>query len=418
MAETNRPQVTAGMRGASWDGRLMSRPYQVVPYALGTADGQRTLGFLFMATGTERKVVSIMHPREMAVTHYMVPYVLDAGYACWVQGPRSIGNDLRLEHELALFDVAAGMTHLRQLGYEKIVLLGNSGGAGLYTFYNQQALLSSEQRLAKTPGGKPVNLAELDMPVVDGLVLLSPHPGQGRLLMSGLDPSVIDEKDPMQTDAALDPFSAANGFDAQTGRGHYAADFIRKYREAQMARVERIDMRARQLLAAKNEARKRIKAETATDADRRMAAHAPIFQVWRTDADLRSWDIAIDPSDRKTGSLWGKNPLVSNWGSVGFARVVTPESWLSTWSGLASQASLEKTAPAITQPTLLLEYTGDQCTFPQDIQTIFGQIGATAKTHVRVRGNHHGMALGADEEPGQRIAGRHITEWLNATFTE
>ncbi|KAG0924336.1 hypothetical protein G6F35_015784 [Rhizopus arrhizus] len=58
-----------------------------------------------------------MHPREMSVTHYMVPAVLDAGCACWVRGPRSIGNDLRLEHEIALFDVAAGMQHLRKLGH-------------------------------------------------------------------------------------------------------------------------------------------------------------------------------------------------------------------------------------------------------------------------------------------------------------
>jgi hypothetical protein len=132
----------------------MDRPYQMVPYALGTADGQRTLGFLFSLTGKEKTVVSLMHPREMAITHYLVPFVLDAGCACWVQGPRSIGNDLRLEHEIALFDVAAGMTHLRDLGYEKIVLLGNSGGAGLYTFYNQQSLTPREMRIARTPAAR------------------------------------------------------------------------------------------------------------------------------------------------------------------------------------------------------------------------------------------------------------------------
>lgn len=398
MSESIKPAVTAGMRGASWDPRLMSRPYTMVPYALGTADGQRTLGFLFTATGKERTVVSVMHPREMAITHYMVPWVLDAGCACWVQGPRSIGNDLRLEHEIALFDVAAGMQHLRQLGYENIVLLGNSGGAGLYAFYNQQSRAAPQQRITHTPGGRPTRLAELEMPVVDGLVLLSPHPGQGRLLMSGLDPSVVDERDPMQVDAALDPFSSDNGFDEASGR------------------VERIDAYARALLAAKNEARGRVKAQTATAAERRLAAHAPIFQVWRTDADLRSWDITLDPSDRVTGSLWGKNPLVSNWGSVGFSRVVTPESWLSTWSGLSSNASMEKCAPSMVQPTLLVEYTGDQCTFPADIHTIYEQIGSTQKQHIRVRGNHHGMALRAGEEPGQKLAGQHIVEWLRANI--
>ncbi|MGE8451637.1 MAG: alpha/beta hydrolase [Pseudomonadales bacterium] len=412
MTERDKPQVTAGMRGASWDARLMDRPYQMVPYALGTADGQRTLGFLFTSTGKETTVVSLMHPREMAITHYLVPFVLDAGCACWVQGPRSIGNDLRLEHEIALFDIAAGMAHLRELGFEKLVLLGNSGGAGLYTFYNHQALTPREMRIAHTPGGRPTKLGELFMPEVDAFILVSPHPGQGKLLMSGLDPSVIDEDDPMQTDPTLDPFSKANGFDVDAGRGHYAPDFIERYRAAQIKRVARIDARAKEMLRTKHEARARVKAGSASDLDRRIAAHAPIFEVWRTDADLRSWDITLDPSDRKTGSLWGRDPFVSNWGSVGFGRVVTPESWLSTWSGLSSNAALEKTIGALRQPTLLLEYTGDQCTFPADIRAIYDQIPAENKQHIRVRGNHHGMALSREEEPGQRIAGHHIVKWL------
>lgn len=416
MTEQDKPQVTAGMRGASWDARLMNRPYQMVPYALGTVDGQRTLGFLFSVTGKEKTVVSLMHPREMAITHYLVPFVLDAGCACWVQGPRSIGNDLRLEHETALFDVAAGMTHLRDLGYEKIVLLGNSGGAGLYTFYNQQALTPRELRIARTPGGRPTHLGELHMPEVDAFILVSPHPGQGKLLMSGIDPSVVDEDDPMQTDPALDPFSAANGFDVEAGKGRYEPAFVERYRAAQTERVARIDALARKMLMAKQEARRAVKAGSASDADRRIAAHAPIFEVWRTDADLRSWDISIDPSDRKTGSLWGKDPFVSNWGSVGFGRVVTPESWLSTWSGLSSNAALDKTIGALHQPTLLLEYTGDQCTFPADIRAIYDQIPAEHKRHLRVRGNHHGMALSREEEPGQRVAGKHIVEWLRETM--
>lgn len=412
MTDQEKPQVTAGMRGASWDARLMTRPYQMAPYALTTQDGQRTLGFLFTTSGKEKTVVSLMHPREMAITHYLVPSVLDAGCACWVQGPRSIGSDLRLEHEIALLDVAAGMTHLRDLGYQRIVLLGNSGGAGLYAFYNQQSHASPEQRIARTPGGRPTNLAEAQMPTVDGMILVSPHPGQGKLLMSGIDPSVVDENDPMQIDASLDPFSAANGFDVTTGRGHFEPGFVERYRMAQEVRVARIDQRARALLEAKQEAKQRIKAGSGTEVDRRVAAHAPIFQVWRTDADLRSWDISLDPSDRKIGSLWGKDPFVSNWGSVGFGRVVTPESWLSTWSGLSSNAALEKTLDALHQPTLLLEYTGDQCTFPADIQAIYQQIPSARKQHLRVRGNHHGMALSRDEEPGQRVAGRHIADWL------
>lgn len=408
--------ITAGMRGASWENHLMDRPYTVVPYALGTADGQRTLGFLFTVTGKEQTVVSLMHPREMSVTHYMVPAVLDAGCACWVQGPRSIGNDLRLEHEIALFDVAAGMQHLRGQGYQNIVLLGNSGGAGLYTLYNQQSMLLPEARIQHTPAGRPTRLAQLDMPVADGLILLSPHPGQGKLLMAGIDASVIDEDDPLATDAALDPFSSENGFDAETGLAHYGPDFLARYRLAQVERVQRIDQRAKDMIARKNAARKKSKTGSVDQDTRKLAAYSPIFHVWRTDADPRAWDLSLDPSDRKAGSLWGKNPFASNWGSVGFARVVTPESWLSTWSGLQSHAALDRTLPAVTQPTLLVEYTGDQCTFPGDITEIFNSIGTDRKNHVRVRGNHHGLALSGDDPSGRSVAAGHILQWLQNTY--
>jgi len=412
MTKTQTGQVTAGMRGASWDARLMQRPFEMTPHVLETADGQRTLGFLFSSTGKERSVVCIMHPREIALTHYMVPWILEAGWACWVQAPRSPGNDLRLEHEIALFDVAAGMNQLRSRGFEEIVLLGNSGGAGLYALYNEQARTPAPQRIARTPGGRTTHLAELEMPVPEGMILLSPHPGQGRLLMAGLDPSVLDENDPMPTDPALDPFSPANGFDPEKGEARYAPEFVERYRAAQRARVERIDAHARALLRAKAEARERVRQGKATGFDQRIAAHAPIFHVWRTDADLRAWDITLDPSDRRTGSLWGRNPLVSNWGSVGFARVVTPESWLSTWSGISSNAALERTAPAIVQPALLIEYTGDQCTFPADIQQIRSWIASRDLSFERIRGNHHGMPLAAGEPPGRDLAGARVRDWL------
>ncbi|WP_297839262.1 hypothetical protein [Pseudomonas sp.] len=138
--------------------------------------------------------------------------------------------------------------------------------------------------------------------------------------------------------------------------------------------------------------------------------------MWRTDADLRCWDLSLDPSDRLVGSLWGADPEASNLGSVGFARTVTPESWLSTWSGLSSNASLNKTSHAIEQPLLLIEYTGDNCVFPGDVNKIYADIPSSNKRRFKVRGNHHGQALEDGEEPGQWIAGSHLQQWLNDTF--
>src|SRR6185503_8506122 len=100
--------------------------------------------------GNPSTVVCLMHPREYFGFHYLVPSLVTAGVAVWAQGSRSIGLDIRLEHELAILDVAAGLDNLKTLGYDKIVLLGNSGGAGLFCFYNEQAQRAPAERLTKT----------------------------------------------------------------------------------------------------------------------------------------------------------------------------------------------------------------------------------------------------------------------------
>ncbi len=406
--------VAAGMRGASWDPARMLAPYSMTPHPLATEDGQRTLGFLY-ARGGEKTVVCQMHPRELAVTHYLVPDVLDAGCAMWVQGPRSVGNDLRLEHEIALYDVAAGVRFLRDQGFDKIILLGNSGGAGLYALYNQQSLAAPEKRITHTPGGRPTKLAGADLPAVDGIVLVSPHPGQGTLLMNSIDPSVTDEEDPFSVDAALNPFDAANGFRRAPESAQYTPAFAERYRAAQRARVARLDARALESIAERQAARDKLK--TVRDRGAKIiASHQPIFEIWRTDADLRAWDTSLDPSDRLLGSLWGGDPFVSNYGSVGFARIVTPESWLSTWSGLSSNASFERCGSSIEQPCLMVEYTGDNCAFPGDLDVIYDGMPATDKQRIKVRGNHHGLPLQQGDESGQLIAGRTLQRWLRERF--
>jgi len=228
-------------------------------------------------------------------------------------------------------------------------------------------------------------------------------------------PVVTDENDALSCDPALDPFSAANGFRRPPESASYSADFIERYRAAQRARCERIDTKARQMIAAKREALARNKEHPSRD-DKRVASHAPIFQVWRTDADLRCWDTSLDPSDRLVGSLWGADPEVSNLGSVGFGRVVTPESWLSTWSGLTSNAAMSKSAVAIEQPMMLVEYTGDNCVFPADVKALYDSVPSSNKQYRRVRGNHHGLPLAPGEPNGQEQAGRYLGEWLKATF--
>jgi pimeloyl-ACP methyl ester carboxylesterase len=401
--------VTAGFRNAEWTLSALPEGTAVGVYPLRTADGAATNGFLYRR-GAPKAVVCIMHPREFLATHYMIPPLIEAGYGVFTQTPRAVGSDLRLEHEVALLDVAAGMTFLRTLGIAKTVLLGNSGGSGLYCLYNEQSLLAPEKRFERTPGGRPVALAKADMPSADAVVLLSPHPGQGQLLMNAIDPSVQDEADPFSVDSQLDPFSPANGFADAPDGARYAPEFVERYRRAQRTRVEALDAVARKRIAERLAARK--------SGDRRRGSFQSVMTIWRTDADLRCWDLQIDPSDRNFGSLWGRDPFSSNYGAIGFARLCTPESWLSTWSGVSSKAALSRTAPAIEQPALMVHYTGDQTLFPSDAKAIFAAIGSADKTIMAFRGDHHGRALAPGEPDGREQAGREIGAWLQAHCTE
>jgi len=400
----------AGFLGTDWAPRDLPPGVRTRNVVLRTMDGAATTGSLYDPGGT-KTVFCVMHPREFMACHYVIPDITGAGFAAWSQSPRSVGNDLRLEHETALLDISEGLKFLRGQGYERIVLVGNSGGASLYAFYCQQAGLAPDERIARTPAGRPTKLAEADMPQVDGLILLAPHPGQGALLMGCIDPSVTDESDPLSVDPLLDPFNPANGFRDPPESSRYPDEFVRRYRLAQEARVARLDATARELIAR----RKQFRGATEPH-ERRLASHTPVMTVWRTDADLRCSDLSLDPSDRKLGSLWGNKPFQSNYGAVGFARFCTPESWLSTWSGLSSNASMARTLPGVKLPVLVVEYTGDASTFPGTIRQIVETVGSTDKTHVRIRGDHHGRALSRDEQPGRYQAGREIVAWASERF--
>src|SRR5262249_55381524 len=158
-------------------------------------------------------------------------------------------NDLRLEHEIALLDVAAGINFLRDAGFGRVILVGNSGGASLYGFYNEQSLLAPERRLERTPGGRPTGLAKARMSTVDAVALLAPHPGQGIILQNCIDPSVTDEADPLSVDPTLDFVDERNGYRPGPAGSRYSQSFVASYRAAQRARVERLDALARDLIA-------------------------------------------------------------------------------------------------------------------------------------------------------------------------
>jgi hypothetical protein len=385
---------------------------QVTLHELKTTDNARIAGILHSPGGRRGTVVSIMHPRQDVSHHPLVGQLLARGLSVWTQGPRSVNNDLALVHEQTLLDVAAGQAFLVNQGYDALITLGHSGGGTLYAYYQEQARLAPADRRSFAPSGLPVDLGGADMPMPHASIFLAPHPGQGALLQRLIDPSVTDERDPLSVEPELDAFDPANGFIPAPGPSHYSEDFVARYRSAQLARVQRLDAFAESCLHRQGEARR----GQATRAAQRSADADHVMTIYRTDADLRSVDLSIDPNERPYGSLFGQRPDRGNYRLAGFARVTTPAAWLSTWSGTQSHANFLRNAAAVASPTLLIELTGDQACFPADARAMYAAIGATDKTHVRAPGLHFGQALRPGAPTGIELAAQHIGRWVAERF--
>ncbi|WP_149256901.1 alpha/beta hydrolase [Actinomadura sp. K4S16] len=368
-----------------------------------TADGNAAKGTLYTPTGREPRettVVVLMHPRVDFSRHYLIPALIEAGHAVFAQQARDAGNDLRLIHEQTLLDLAAGLAWLHGVGFRRTVGLGNSGGGGLLTYYVQQSLRAPENRVARTPAGRPSALDKAVLPELDALAYLAPHPGQGPLLARCIDPSVTDEEDAFSVDPALDPFAEENGYRPAPESSAYTPEFVTRYRAAQLARIARIDEKARACVADAAAARAAVKRGDGTAEDRRRAGTARLITVWRTDADLRAMDQSLDKSDRAYGSVYGADPEKTNYGITGFGRLATPDAWLSTWSALSSNATIEKAGLEMVLPTLLVTYTADNCVFPSDFEGIVAAIGSSDKHVAGIAADHYGNPVGGGARDG------------------
>ena len=153
-----------------------------------------------------------MHPRVDFHHHYAVPRLVDAGFAVLAANSRHVGNDTMAEHEEMVLDVAACVRWLREKrGVEKVVLLGNSGGGSLVAFYPGRGTQGSGRGVAARPAVAR-RASTAPMTPADAMVYIAAHRGQGRILLDAIDPSVVDERDPLSCDPALDMYDTRNGF--------------------------------------------------------------------------------------------------------------------------------------------------------------------------------------------------------------
>jgi pimeloyl-ACP methyl ester carboxylesterase len=294
--------------------------------------------------------------------HYSAPYFAarGLGFLGWNTRYRGAEDQFILEH--ALIDIAVGMRWLREeAGVERVVILGNSGGGSLMGAYQAEAAAPTLAGGLKGAGAE----ALAALPPADLYVSLNAHKGRPEVLTDWMDASVVDEFDPTRTDPALDPFNPKNG-------PPYSAEFIVRYRAAQRSRNQRITDWAKAELARVN------------------AAGVPdvLFPLYRTWADLRFMDPAIDPSDRPCPGCYRGHPREANR-APGIGRMNTVRAWLSMWSLETSKCQGEAQLAKITLPSLVVQSTADMGVFLSDARSLYAAIAAEDKTLELIPGAHY-----------------------------
>jgi len=279
--------------------------------------------------------------------HYLAEYLAARGFGFLGWNTRYRGNGTYFALANAVTDIAVGVRWLREeADVERLVILGNSGGASLMAAYQAQA-----------PSGSPER-AEL-------FISLCAHLGRPDVLTAWLDPSVTDESDPLSVDPSLDLFDAGSV-------PPYSAEFLARYREAQAARNHRIT--------------EWCHAELARLAER--GAWDRTFSVYRVWADPRFLDLSVDPSDREVGCYFG-DPRRANYSAFGIGGVSTCRSWLDMWSLRDSNCRAEPHLARISEPSLVIQSTADQGCYPSDARSIHDALGSTEKRLEFVPGDHY-----------------------------
>lgn len=376
--------------GAPFNFRRAPEKANVEPLLMRAADRRELTGLWWTPAETPRPRIAViaMHPRVDFARHYSFPRLLAAGIGCLGANTRNPNNDTDTVHEQIILDVGACVAALRDRGVERVVLLGNSGGGSLFAFYQAQASATPADRLSETPAGAPTRLGTFDLSPADGMIYVSAHKGEGRIINECIDPAVVDERDPHVSEPSLDMYDPGNGFRPAPEWCEYAPDFVDRYRAAQLDRVRRLDALASSLAREALEAEALHAdpsfAELALDEQRRVLQHEafePVMVVYRTMANLHYVDRHLDPSNRDYGSLLSDRPDLMNMALMGFGRICTPRAWLSTWSGLSSRADMLETLPAIKEPTLFVNAGRDREIYPRiDAEPMFSAVAAEDKT--------------------------------------
>jgi pimeloyl-ACP methyl ester carboxylesterase len=350
------------------------------------AGGHPCQGLYHRGVGRKPKVAMIATHYQIDFSeHYLADYMATRGigFLGWNTRFRGFESSFLLDH--ALVDIGVGVRWLREAqGVDTVVLLGNSGGGSLMAAYQSQAV---EPNVTPLDGMRPA-AGVTELRPADGYVATAAHPGRPEVLTAWMDAAVVDENDPVATDADLDLFNERNG-------PPYAPEFLARYRAAQTARNHAITDWAEKEL-------KRVRAAGFSDRP---------FSVMRTWADPRMVDASIEPTKRQPNMCYAGVPAKANRSAHGIATACTLRNWLSMWSLRTAQTRAEPHLARVRCPALVINADADTGVFPSDAQRIFDALAGTDKTAASVDTDHYFTTPGARGEQADIITGWIGKRW-------
>jgi pimeloyl-ACP methyl ester carboxylesterase len=324
-------------------------------------------GIRFLPEGRPSGTLLIyMHPSSTLQLLPMPRVMAERGVHVLCAGSRYARNDTALIMENVVVDLGAYVRHAREVwGYKKVVIAGWSGGGSLALYYQAQAERPS---VTHTPAGDPCGIVAAQLLPADGFIFQAAHVSRAVVLADWIDPSVLDENDPQQRDPSLDLYHPDL-------KPPYSAQFLARFRAAQLARVRRRTEWVKQVLET-------LRRKGGLEMERGFVTHC-------TMAEPRFLDASIDPNDRPIGSCFMGHPETVNTGPVGSARFSTLRSWLSQWSIDDTHAHGEKCAAQISVPMLAIEHSADDAVPQPHTHRIFEACASADKTMRCIKGATH-----------------------------
>ncbi|MET4577713.1 alpha-beta hydrolase superfamily lysophospholipase [Ottowia thiooxydans] len=334
-----------------------------------------------------KTAVVVVHPSSNFMGHYALDALAECGVDAVGMSTRYIGNEAMLILEHCVVDIGSVIRHLRTEGYQRVVLIGNSGGGGLVALYQNQA---EKPTITAPPAGGPPDLTKADLPPADALIMLMAHPSRNIVLTEKLDPAILDEHEPFRRDPELDLFNPDL-------KPPYTAAFLARYKAAQLARSERITQWALDQLALL-----KLRADPRLD-------DLP-FVVHGTMADPRNLDLTLDPSDRAPTTQWGP-PAVANFIPASIGHYTSLRSWLSQWSMRLSNGHGPERLNTVQVPVHVIYGTADPGCYPGHAKMLYEGVKHDRKWLTPIQGAKHYLF---DQPEHKRTCCKLIADWCHS----